>query len=103
MAPSRVPTDHALTAAAIRSGASLNNPSQTLPGRLRGQPNRRALCAKGGPMPDARWNDPLDSGERDRDEERPRMYEDRDHDDHDPRDAGAPHVRSGAGDDRDTR
>jgi hypothetical protein len=37
-------------------------------------------------MPDARWNDPREYGARDGDE-RPRVYDERDRDDHDPRDA----------------
>lgn len=36
-------------------------------------------------MPDARWGDPRQCGERDRDDERPRVYDGRDRDDHDPR------------------
>jgi hypothetical protein len=36
-------------------------------------------------MSDARWGDPREYGERDRVDERPRVY-DRDRDDHDPRD-----------------
>jgi hypothetical protein len=38
-------------------------------------------------MSDARWNDPREYGERDRVDERPRVYDDRHRDDHDPRDA----------------
>lgn len=37
-------------------------------------------------MPDARWGDPREYGERDRDDGRRRVYEERDRDDHDPRD-----------------
>jgi hypothetical protein len=37
-------------------------------------------------MSDARWNDPREFGERAGDE-RPRVYDERDRDDHDPRDA----------------
>jgi hypothetical protein len=38
-------------------------------------------------MSDARWNDPREYGEWDRDDERPRVYEDRDRADHDPRES----------------
>lgn len=38
-------------------------------------------------MPDARWNDPREYGECDRHDERPRVYDNRDPDDHDPRDS----------------
>lgn len=38
-------------------------------------------------MPDARWNDPRDYDDRDRDDGRPHVYGERDRDDHDPRDS----------------
>jgi hypothetical protein len=38
-------------------------------------------------MPDARWNDPHDNGEWNRDDDRPRVYDQRDRDDPDPREA----------------
>ena len=38
-------------------------------------------------MSDARWGDPRDYGERERGEERPRVYDDRDRDDYEPRDS----------------
>ncbi len=38
-------------------------------------------------MPDARWNDPREYGERDGRDARPRMYDDRERDDHDLRDS----------------
>jgi hypothetical protein len=37
-------------------------------------------------MSDARWGDPREKGERDRDDGRRRVYDERDRDDHDPRD-----------------
>ena len=37
-------------------------------------------------MSDARWGDPRDHGERERGDERPRVYDDRDRDDYEPRD-----------------
>lgn len=38
-------------------------------------------------MADARWGDPRGYGERDRGDERPRVYDDRDGDDHDSHDS----------------
>ena len=35
-------------------------------------------------MSDARWGDPREYGERDRRDERPRVYDRRDRDEHDP-------------------
>jgi hypothetical protein len=43
-------------------------------------------------MPDARWNDPRDYGDLDRGGERARTDDDRDRDDHDPRDALMPDM-----------
>jgi len=37
-------------------------------------------------MSDVRWGDPREDSERDRDHGRPRVYDDRDRNDHDPRD-----------------
>jgi len=37
-------------------------------------------------MSDARWGDPREYGERDRDDERPRVHNQCERDDHDPRD-----------------
>ena len=38
-------------------------------------------------MSDGRWNDPREYGDPDRGDERPRVYEERERDDHDPRDS----------------
>jgi hypothetical protein len=43
-------------------------------------------------MSDARWDDPLEYGERDRDDERAPVYDPRDREDHDPRDALMRHL-----------
>ena len=37
-------------------------------------------------MPDARWGDPREYGEREHGDERPRVYDDRDRDDYEPHD-----------------
>jgi hypothetical protein len=66
-------------------GSSLNHPSQQLSGRLHGQPNNSTQAAEG-TMSDARWDDPREYGDRNRDDERARVYNVRDRDGHDPRD-----------------
>ena len=38
-------------------------------------------------MPDARWNDPREYDDPERGDDRPRVYSERDRDDHDPRDS----------------
>ena len=43
-------------------------------------------------MPDARWNDPPEYDDRDRGDGRPRVYGEREPDDHDPRDSLTPHA-----------
>ena len=51
-------------------------------------------------MPDARWNDPREHDDLDRGDGRPRIYGERDRDDHDPRDSLIHHLDLPRGEER---